>query len=261
MRKKGKRKIREEPGSLLLAVLIIAAVTVGCLIIMEALPYAESAHYQKALAEEVITEPDEQETGDGKTISTEADDRSGKLRADDNVRSEASTVMTEVYPEKMYRMVDWEALKKRNKDICGWICIPVIGADYPVLRSKEQEYLHLDADGSYRFSGSIFTWEKSDAEIGAAHCVLYGHNMADNSMFGALDQLQSGDKAYVYTPDGCCREYTVYENSVVGKSDKVFQKGWRDENRKQVLTLATCPSRRSDINRRIVNAELTLLKR
>lgn len=64
-----------------------------------------------------------------------------------------------------------------------------------------------------------------------------------------------------YTPDGCCREYTVYENSVVSKSDKIFQKGWRDENRKQVLTLATCPSRRSDINRRIVNAELTLLKR
>ena len=85
--------------------------------------------------------------------------------------------------------------------------------------------------------------------------------MADNSMFGALDQLQSGDKAYVYTPDGCCREYTVYENSVVSKSDKIFQKGWRDEKRKQVLTLATCPSRRSDINRRIVNAELNLQKR
>lgn len=259
MRKKGKRKIREEPGSLLLAVLIIAAVTVVCLIVMEALPYAESAHYQKALAEEVITEPDDPKTEDRKSAEEKTD--VSNMESDNHIRSESQTAVAEVFPEAMYRTVDWKALKIRNEDICGWIYIPAIGADYPVLKSKEQEYLHLDADGNYRFSGSIFTWAKSDAEIGAAHCVLYGHNMADNSMFGALDQLQLGDKAYVYTPDGCCREYTVYENSVVSKSDKIFQKGWRDEKRKQVLTLATCPSRRSDINRRIVNAELNLQKR
>ena len=253
MEVKGKRRQKTDFEGILMLVLILLAAVVGGMIIREALPYVESADYQKSLADDVVTEPDPQDI--------RKDTEAVVSVSSETAESVVSESAPDSYPEEMYRHVDWEALRARNKDIRGWIYIPKTGADYPVLRSKDEEYLHLDADGPERFSGSIFTWTGADNHIGAAHCVLFGHNMIDNSMFGSLDQLAPGDKVYIYTPDDWCREYTVYENVIVSKSDRIFQKGWRDEERKQVLTLATCPGRGSDTSRRIVNTEMTRLKR
>lgn len=259
-----RRKKYWETADVLAAVLLIIAITLGCLLLIEAVPYVESAKYQKELAEAVIREPDAEEIhreDERKMTETQRKSQEGDLddiqTAEQNNVSSTETSGSTLYPIEMYREVDWKALKERNEDIIGWIYIPKIGADYPVLKGEDQEYLHLDADGNYRFSGSIFTWPKSDDQIGTEHCVFYGHNMADNSMFGALDLLEAGDKVYLYTPDHRCREYTAYENKVTGKADAVFQKGWKADDRKEVLTLATCPSHGSGTSRRIVNTGRT----
>ena len=75
-----------------------------------------------------------------------------------------------------------------NNDTVGWITIPGTSIDYPVVQSPYQTnfYLRRDIYKQKATCGTIFVREKCDVFAPSDNVTIYGHNMADGSMFACL---------------------------------------------------------------------------
>ena len=101
-------------------------------------------------------------------------------------RTSETTEDGEVLPEQ-----DWDALKKVNKEIVGWIRIDNTPINYPVLYHKEddqysQYYLKHTYKGDYSDYGSIFVDYRCVDSVNSKNVILHGHNMLNGSMFHEL---------------------------------------------------------------------------
>ena len=76
-----------------------------------------------------------------------------------------------------------------NNDTVGWIKLPGTPLDYPVLQTPDQEnfYLYRDFNKADSKRGSIYAREVCDITEPSDNITIYGHNMADGSMFAALN--------------------------------------------------------------------------
>ncbi|HRR76101.1 MAG TPA: class B sortase [Ruminococcus sp.] len=111
--------------------------------------------------------------------------------------------------------------KTINPDIAGWIKIANTQVDYPIVldpgeieeNSKfygpeyyipDSYYLDHDLDGSYLRCGSLFFDYRnvfgSDEEEQSENLIIYGHNMANNSMFGSLRRYRQDYSFYDVSP-------------------------------------------------------------
>ena len=110
---------------------------------------------------------------------------------------------------KADNQIDFKSLQKQNSDIYSWIYIPNTNINYPVLQSRLDDNLYLDHDiyKNYSFSGSIYSQICNNRDYSDRVTVLYGHNMANGSMFATLHRFYDTDffnknkYIYVYTPD------------------------------------------------------------
>ena len=94
---------------------------------------------------------------------------------------------------------NWDALKKINKEIVGWIRIDKTPIDYPVLYRKSddqnyQYYLKHTYKGDYSDYGSIFVDYRCTKGTKAKNVILHGHNMLNGSMFHELVNYSDGFK-------------------------------------------------------------------
>ena len=81
-------------------------------------------------------------------------------------------------------------LKEINPDVKGWLKIYGTKIDYPVVKAAhEWDYLNRDVFGNFSLAGSLFYDSKSAADLSTWPTIIYGHHMADNIMFGALDEF------------------------------------------------------------------------
>lgn len=114
--------------------------------------------------------------------------------------------------------IDFDKLRKENKDIVGWIKIKGTNIDYPVLRTPDTDlsyYLHRDYTGSYLYAGSIYMESCNSGDFNDKDTILYGHNMMNGTMFADLHKFE--DKSffkkhkyfYIYTPNSI-RKYLIY---------------------------------------------------
>lgn len=108
----------------------------------------------------------------------------------------ATTADGQVLPSE-----DWDALKKVNKEIVGWINLKGTPIDYPVLLHKEddqsyQYYLNHSVKQDYSDYGAIFVDYRSTEGTKSKNVILHGHNMLDGSMFHELVNYSSG-----FSPD------------------------------------------------------------
>lgn len=87
-----------------------------------------------------------------------------------------------------------------NSDVAGWILIDGTIVDYPVIQCGDNDaYLHSDWMGNYSYAGCIYADFRCD--IDESNLVLmYGHNMADGSMFSTLRSYQNEEwgKEHLY---------------------------------------------------------------
>ena len=127
--------------------------------------------------------------------------------------------------------VAFEALKKINDEIVGWIYCPGTPINYPLLKANDNDYyLHRSYDRSYLFNGSIFVEAKNQPLFLDSNTIIYGHNMRDGSMFEALENWQ--DPSFyethpyilIFTPD---QDYVVmlfsgYTTSATSDSYQIF---------------------------------------
>ena len=106
--------------------------------------------------------------------------------------------------------VDWDGMAARNPDIIGWLYVGAMPhISYPILYSGDNDYyLHRNDLGEEEFRGSIFMEQLNHTDFADPDTILYGHNMADGTMFGALKFLDSEEAYakdpyfYILTPSG-----------------------------------------------------------
>ena len=166
--------------------------------------------------------------------------------------------------------INWKKLFKINSDIVAWIDIPGTPVDYPVVKSKDNDYyLTHDIHQESSSYGSIFIDSRLyDKPFQSKNLIIYGHNMGKwtDVMFGSLMEYKDNDYfkkhkyVYLYTPGNKMKYKVISIREVSSKSEayKVdFEKGgfrkWLDNAVTQsiysvdekienghVLTLSTC---------------------
>lgn len=89
---------------------------------------------------------------------------------------------------------DFDSMLKINPDSKGWIS-QGNQISYPILQGTDNDYyLEHTAYYSENKNGSIFIDYRCVDGLDSRNCIIYGHDMLNNSMFGSLIQYSS--KAY-----------------------------------------------------------------
>ncbi len=114
--------------------------------------------------------------------------------------TEAETVVLEYGPENGMTGLA-KTLLQLNPDTVGWISIANTKVDYPIVQSEDNAY-YMDKGFDHQPSraGSIFMDYRDlfgyDVTRQSDNIVLYGHNMANNSMFGSLRRYRQDYSFY-----------------------------------------------------------------
>ena len=105
--------------------------------------------------------------------------------------------------------IDFDALKKINPDIVGWIYYKDTHIDYPIVMGEDNDkYLYTMFDGSYSAFGSLFVDSVTEKPFKQFNTIVYGHHMKNGSMFGDLKNLKeeefcrSHPRLELITPEG-----------------------------------------------------------
>lgn len=111
-------------------------------------------------------------------------------RTPESAASPAPAETAQVLP--LYR-----ALYRQNPDMIGWLRIDGTDIDLPVVQTPgdNEYYLRRGFDGLYSTGGTLFLDERCSVDTGnpTANWLIYGHNMADGSMFGELTRYREED--------------------------------------------------------------------
>ena len=90
--------------------------------------------------------------------------------------------------------IDFEELKKINKDTVGYIEVPNTNIRYVVVKGEDNSYyLNHNFNKEKNVAGWIFMDYKNKADGTDKNLVIYGHETKDGSMFGSLSNLLSED--------------------------------------------------------------------
>ena len=87
----------------------------------------------------------------------------------------------------------YAALAEENPDFAAWLTVGGTEIDYPVMYTPEEPeyYLRRAFDGSSSYSGTPFLGEGCNLESDCL--IVYGHNMKNDTMFGALGNYADTD--------------------------------------------------------------------
>lgn len=91
-------------------------------------------------------------------------------------------------------LAEYSALYNENSDTIGWLKIDGTDIDNVVMYAPNEieKYLHTDFYGNYSYRGCLYVDEYCDI-FRSDNIIIYGHNMKDGSMFGALMGYQDED--------------------------------------------------------------------
>lgn len=86
-------------------------------------------------------------------------------------------------------LICYKEIYEMNNDTVGWLKIEGTQLDYPVMQTPNSTsyYLYRDFDKQESQRGSIYAWEAADINEPSDNITMFGHNMADGSMFAALN--------------------------------------------------------------------------
>lgn len=199
------------PAVLLIGVLCYALISALCIYI----PQEKEQTNFTQLKESIRLEPDDD-------ASKESSDRQGEDTGKSNHDD----------PQEVSDRFDYDSLGELNPDYVGWLSIDDTLIDYPVMKSSEDDpeyYLHRDFYGNDSFSGCLFIAEGCNTESGSF--LIYGHNMNNESMFGALDEYYDYGYAYqhrdihffTHGEDRVYRVFAAFQTKVYDDREDVFK--------------------------------------
>lgn len=189
-----------------LAVMVAAI----ALIIVVAVSREEAGDIYEDLQSQVtippVTEPDSSEPPDTKPDEPETPPTEPEPEAP-SVGPEEPEEPKEPYVSP----INFESLRKTNEDIYAWITIPDMDViSYPVVQHPTDDtyYLKHTIEGREGFPASIYTEKWNSKDFTDRVTIIYGHNMADGTMFGPLYRFSSSTYMRehriisLYTPEG-----------------------------------------------------------
>ncbi len=141
--------------------------------------------------------------------------------------------------------IDFAALKEANSDFIGWLYFPAVDTiNYPVVKEQSiDQYIHKTFEGVPNRAGCIFMDVLSDSEFNGYSDMLFGHNMKNGSMFGALRTLykkkdeniiEDNPYIYIYTEDRILK-YKVFSYYVTNDGSYSYTEVKNEEQYKVYL--------------------------
>ena len=105
--------------------------------------------------------------------------------------------------------IDFEELAKVNPEIYAWIQIDGTNVNYPIVQSAEDDgyYLMRTVERKEGYPGSIYTESCNKKDFSDFNTLIYGHDMADGSMFQNLHNysdpvyMKDHPEIIIYTPE------------------------------------------------------------
>lgn len=125
--------------------------------------------------------------------------------------------------------IDWEVFA--GTDVIAWIRVGD-KISYPVVQGKDNSYyLHRLYNGKKNYAGSIFLHSACEPDFTSRNSIIYGHNMRNGSMFGALKKyLKKTDDPYfyIYLPDGTMHTYQISSVARVSDGSRAYMYQFAD---------------------------------
>ena len=114
-----------------------------------------------------------------------------------------SRIAETAMPEGFNGEIDFDALRKINPDIVGWLYYESTNINYPIVQGKDNDYyLHISFDGTWTLGGTLFADAITEEPFNQFNTIVYGHHMQDHTMFGDIKELK--DPEY-------CKEHPQFE--------------------------------------------------
>jgi len=100
----------------------------------------------------------------------------------------AQAAQYEIYkPSAEKGELSFNELQAINPEVFAWLTVYGTHIDYPVEQgSDNMKYVNTNAQGQYSLSGAIFLDCSCEKDFSCFPCVLYGHHMEKNTMFGEI---------------------------------------------------------------------------
>lgn len=194
-----------------------------------------------------------------------------------------AAVEPDAYMENLAK-TDLNALREVNPHVVGWIFLPGSQVNYPIVQGEDnQYYLEHTWDGRKNIAGSIFLEATNSPDLTDSRSILYGHNMANMSMFAVLHYyaneyyVKTYPYVYLVTGEDVLRYeiYSTYQAAVDSKTyaleldhrhmpsfiqmtldEADFDTGIVPADTDRILTLSTCTG--NSETRRVVHARLVM---
>lgn len=106
-------------------------------------------------------------------------------------------------------VVDFDALRAVNPEVCGWLYSEGTVINYPILQSADNDYyLTHTLEGETHKYGSIFVDCNSQGDFSDANTLIHGHRMNSGAMFGSIvkyaeqEYYEQHPVLMLYTPAG-----------------------------------------------------------
>lgn len=182
--------------------------------------------------------------------------------------------------------IDFDQLEVINQALKGWIYIPALNIEYPVVQGTDNiYYLDHTFEKKENKAGAIFMDYNADPLMTDYNTFIYGHNMKNGSMFGKLknfirDEELCDSRPYIYyftreknyqylivsyyvTEDGSYSyslpanetEYEDYLSYILALSPYKCSREIPEEG--PILTLSTCYGNAGGTQRFLVHGILT----
>lgn len=156
--------------------------------------------------------------------------------------------------------IDFAALSEQNPDAYAWINIPGTNVDYPILQAFFEDdnfYLNHDINKQKSRAGALYTQRVNQKNFADPNTIIYGHNMANGTMFRTLHQFKKREffdanrYFYIYTP-GNIYTYEIfaayrYDNRHILNSFDFSDKQVFSEYINSILSLTANANIRNDI--------------
>lgn len=144
--------------------------------------------------------------------------------------------------------LDLAALRRQSPNAAGWILVPGTGISYPVVQGEDNLYYLSHAwNGEANAMGAVFIGCECAADCSDWNTILYGHRMANGSMFTGLARYRSPEfcrqnpSVYLALDSGVWR-YDVFAAFEAGVEEPVYRVGELDTPARQEL-LDLCAAR------------------
>lgn len=125
--------------------------------------------------------------------------------------------------------IDLDILRQKNQEVIGWIQIPGTELSYPLMYSGDNAYyLNHTWMGEPNAGGAIFLEEKCAPDLSDFNVIVYGHRMANTTMFGTLrlyreeDFLRAHPRVYL-VDDQWVYCYDIFSVHETGLQDQTYR--------------------------------------